>query len=153
PAPTSAPPAASNAPSAASNARAPAVSASPGAPSALPSASSAPPVAPAAPSAGAAAPWKTLVRALEIRDAIARLEDDSTTPPFRSTLADLKVKATDLGNAAGNKGKVELSLTTDLGATITGDAAVTLTPVSAQGKLSTVGINLKKLFPYYQSAL
>ena len=106
-----------------------------------------------APAAAASLPWQARVREVDVQGATARLEDQSTAPQFRATLGDFRLRATDISNVAGDKGHVELSLTTDLGATITADAAVTLAPVTALGKLSTVGLNLKRLFPYYESAI
>ena len=108
--------------------------------------------APAGPGT-AAAPWQARIRELTVDGATARLEDQSTTPQFQATLGDMKVHAAGLANTPGAKAQVELSLTTNLGATITGDAMVTLVPVTAQGKLKTVGVNVNKLYPYYASAI
>ena len=98
-------------------------------------------------------PWRVRVAEARIEGATARLQDASTSPVFNATLSDMAVTASNLGSEPTDKGRVALSLRTDLGATIEAQSDVTLMPLGIQGTFAIAGLDLRRLFPYYASAL
>lgn len=112
------------------------------------------PATPPAPAAEASVPpWRWRVATAQVSGGALRLVDGSTKPVFRSTVRDLEVKAERISGQPGERGQVALSFSTDLGAAVSADVAVALSPVAAEGRVSAKGLNLKRLYPYYAPLL
>jgi hypothetical protein len=97
-------------------------------------------------------PWQLSVAKLSIDHGTIALADESSG--IRSTLADVKLDATSLSTAPGEKAHVKLAFVSeDRIASFSGEADVDPTAPAATGRFELAKFSLKLLFPYYSEVL
>ena len=97
-------------------------------------------------------PWAVSVATLAIDHGTVALADQ--TSGFRSTLIDVKLDATSLSTAAGEKAHVKLAFVSeDRIASFSGEADVDPTAPTATGRFEFAKFSLGLLYPYYGEAL
>ena len=107
----------------------------------------------ASPAAGpAAAPWQWRIGSATVKAGVARIEDASTKPLFRSTLKAFAVTAEGLAGG-GEPAKVTAGFTTDLGAVVAAEGRVSPSPFGADVRVEAKGLDIARVFPYYATAL
>ncbi len=106
-----------------------------------------------APSTSPGPPFKFHVGNFALIHGTVRVADEAVTPSYVATLNDVAADIANLGNAAEQKATVALSFTTDIGEHLTHRGTLALSPLLADGRLEVTGLKLKRLFPYYASAL
>ena len=97
-------------------------------------------------------PWAVSVGTLAIDHGTVALADESSG--FRSTLIDVKLDATSLSTARGEKAQVKLAFVSeDRIASFSGEAEVEPAAPAATGRFEFAKFSLGLLFPYYGEAL
>jgi flagellar motor protein MotB len=105
------------------------------------------------PPASRGAPFRFHVRRFALSHGTVHIADEAVTPAFVATLNDVAVDVANLASTGEQKATVALSFTTDAGEHVTHRGTLGLTPLVADGRLEVAGLKLKRLFPYYASAL
>ena len=102
--------------------------------------------------AGPERPWQLAIGELSIDHGTIALADESSG--FRSTLADVKLDATSLSTAPGEKAHVKLAFVSDDRiASFSGEADVDPVTHAATGRFEFAKFSLGLLFPYYSEVL
>ena len=106
-----------------------------------------------APTASPGPPFRFHVGNFALIHGTVRVTDEAVTPAYVATLNDVAADIANLGNAAEQKATIAFSFTTDSGEHVTHHGTLALSPLVANGRLEVTGLKLKRLFPYYASAL
>ena len=104
-------------------------------------------------SASHTAPFRFNVRSIVLSHGLLHVTDDAVSPEFAATLNDVAADVANLASTGEQKATIALSFTTDAGERIVHRGTLGLTPLIADGRLEITGLKLKRLFPYYASAL
>ncbi|MBI5017556.1 MAG: DUF748 domain-containing protein [Deltaproteobacteria bacterium] len=81
-----------------------------------------------------------------------RFADEGQGKPFRTEISPLALSVRNLTGAQGERAMVRLSLTTESAETLSADAALSLSPVHAEGQLALAGLRVAKYAPYVKRA-
>jgi len=111
------------------------------------------PSAPSAAAPAAAPPFRFHVGEVTLGKGTLRFTDEAVAPAYRSKLVDVALTIRNLGNAPNSKARVDLAFATDAGEKVAHRGSIQLAPLTADGHLQVQGLDLKRLYPYYQSAL
>ena len=103
--------------------------------------------------ASARKPFQFHIARIAVNRSTLHIADEAVTPALAATLSELTAEITDLGSAADKKATVALSFASDAGARVTHKGTLGLNPLFADGHLNVVGLALRRLYPYYASAL
>ena len=106
----------------------------------------------AKPAAAPVRPWTVTIAAAKIGNGTLALSDDSITPAFRATLANVTVDAAGLSTVAGPPAHLTLAFDSD-GARFDGTCDLDIATLAARGHFALSKFSLARLYPYYASAL
>lgn len=109
--------------------------------------------APEAPPADEKAPFRYRVDAARLAVARLTFSDASLGRPFRTQIAPLELSAANLANSQGEQGSVRLSLRTENAEEVLAEAALSLAPLRAEGRVSLTGARLETYAPYLRRQL
>jgi uncharacterized protein involved in outer membrane biogenesis len=82
----------------------------------------------------------------------ARFTDETTTPAFETTLAELRLETRDFDNAKGKRSEWSLAARTDAGETVKVAAGMVPEPPSVDGRIDVAGVKVKRYQPYVTQA-
>jgi hypothetical protein len=98
-------------------------------------------------------PVRFHVGTVALKDGTVRVVDEAVDPALAATLKEITVDVTNLGSAANQKATVAIAFTTDQDERFTHRGTLALNPVSVDGRMEVTALKLKRLLPYYGSAL
>lgn len=93
------------------------------------------------------------VRQLSLTEAQLHLRDERVRPPLALTIDQLGLDVRGLSNAPGARAQVTLGLRASPGGTLEHKGTLTLTPLSAAGKVSLTGIEPARFAAYYRDQI
>ncbi len=108
---------------------------------------------PDSPSSTGSTPSRFHIASIALNRGTVHVTDEAVAPALAATLSEMKVEITNLGNAADQKSAVTIAFVTDQGERIGHRGTLGLKPLSADGRLEVTGAKLRRLLPYYGSAL
>ena len=100
-----------------------------------------------------AKPFRFTIDAFDLANGKLRFEDRVPARGFQTTLHDITLKASHVGNAPEAKANIAASFTSERNETLRLSSNLQLSPLTVNGHVDISGVPLKALYPYYENLL